>query len=499
VSALLRYQARWAGDSASVRVAAKARRTGFTFAEMPRQVLRAGRSRMAGGCDCYYISTSQRLGRKYIETCARWAKALNIGVESVGEKLLDVGADILAQEIRFSSGFSIKALPSNPEAIRGEGGSVLLDEAAFHDNLYELLKAIYAVPDWGGDIAIVSTYNGVDNEFYDLVEEIKAGRRRASLHEVNIYDALADGLHRRRCATQRRKWTAEDEAAWLADKLSSPGADEEYLCIARRSGGVYIRRDLIEECMTVAGEVARLELPADHMFRAQGERDAHIARWCEETLVPLLHRLERGRITTMGVDFARSGNGDLSIMVPMQESRTLQKVVPWLIELRGVPYDEQWAILKFIGDWLCAERNGLRFGGATIDSGGSGGWLGEKALAYWGEALVDALKLSEEWYSENLPPLRSAFEEHEILLVKDSELRDDLLMFQKNRRGVPKLVDSRRRDSRDSKPRHGDAAIALALAFSRHARAPAASDFRRVPKPSEQRRDETRHRRRHAL
>ena len=85
------------------------------------------------------------------------------------------------------------------------------------------------------------------------------------------------------------------------------------------------------------------------------------------------------------------------------------------------------------------------------------------------------------------------------MLVKDAEVRDDLLMFQKNGRGVPKLVDARRRDGRDGKPRHGDSAIALVLAFSRHARAPATSDFRRVPKPSEQRREETRHRRRYAL
>ena len=492
MSALLPYQARWAGDPAAVRVAAKARRIGFTFAEMPRQVLRAGRAKSAGGADCYYIGTSQRLGRKYIDTCARWARALHVAVAGIGEALVASEAtDILAQEIRFASGHSIKALPSNPEAIRGEGGSVLLDEAAFHDDLYELLKAIYAVPDWGGDIAVVSTYNGVDNEFHELVEEVKAGRRKASLHEVNIHDALAQGLHRRRCATQRRPYTVEDEVAWLADKLASPGADEEYLCIARHGGGVYLRRDLIEECM-IAGEVVRLDLPAEHVHRGEAERASFIARWCGDHLLPLLRRLERGRVVTMGMDFARSGNGDLSVIAPMLERANLQKVAPWLVEMRGVPYEEQWAVLKFCGDYLTASSSALRFAGVTIDSGGSGGWLGEKALAYWGEQLVEPLVLSERWYAGNLPPLRAAFEEHEVLVVKDVEVRDDLLMFQKNRRGVPKLVDARRRDGRDAKPRHGDAAIALALAFSRHARAPVTADFSRR---SAERREETRHRR----
>lgn len=494
MSALLPYQARWAGDPAAVRVAAKARRIGLTFAEMPRQVLRAGRSRSAQGSDCYYISTSQRLGRKYIETCARWARALNVPVSMVGPELLDERSDILAQQIRFASGFSIKALPSNPEAIRGEGGSVVLDEAAFHDHLYELLKAIYAVPDWGGDIAIVSTYNGIDNEFFELVEDIRAGKRRASLHEIDIYAALEQGLHRRRCATQKRPYSAEDEAAWLADKLASPGADEEYRCVPRRSGGVYIRRDLIEECMG-AGEVVRLELPAEHLHRGEAEREAFIARWCAEVLVPLLRRLERGRIVTVGMDFARSGNGDLSVIAPMQELSTLRKVCPWLVEMRGIPYEEQWAVLKFIGEWLCKSAHGLRFGGVTVDSGGGGGYVGEKALSWWGETMVDALNLSERWYSDNMPAFRAAFEEHEIQVPRDTDIRDDLLQIQKNARGIPKLADKRRKDSRDAKPRHGDAAIALALAYSRHARAPADFDFTRVEKPSE-RREQTQHRRR---
>lgn len=497
MSALLPYQGRWAGDPAAVRVAAKARRIGLTFAEMPRQVLRSSRSRASGGSDCYYVSTSQRLGRKYIATCASWARALNLATTSIGAAMLEPSSDIMVQEIRFASGFSIKALPSNPEAIRGEGGSVLLDEAAFHDHLYELLKAIYAVPDWGGDIGIVSSYNGIDNEFYELVEEIKAGRRRGSLHEINIHQALEQGLHRRRCAVQGRPWSAADEAAWLAEKLASPGAEEEYECTPRRSGGVYIRRDLIEECMQ-GGQVIRLELPPEHIFRTDAEREAFIARWIEANLAEAVRKFERGRVVTLGFDFARSGDGDLSVLAPMQERRDLSKWTPWLLEMRGVPYEEQWRILRWVGEQLCSDRLGTRFGGATIDSSGSGGFVGEKALSFWGETLVEALKLDERWYSTHLPPFRAAFEEHELVIVRDVDVRDDLLMLQKNARGIPKLADVRRRDSRDAKPRHGDAAIALVLAFARHQRAPATTDFRRVERTGE-RSENTRHKRRHAL
>ena len=65
------------------------------------------------------------------------------------------------------------------------------------------------------------------------------------------------------------------------------------------------------------------------------------------------------------------------------------------------------------------------------------------------------------------------------LVPADVDVRDDLLMFRLNSRGVPTLGDYRRRDSRDRKPRHGDAGMALVLAYSRHRDAPMSTDFRR--------------------
>lgn len=499
MSLLLPYQQRWYADRSALRVCEKSRRIGITWSEAARQVMRSARARHAGGTDCYYVSTSHRLGREYIEECAEWARALNAAATHFGTHIVrDFGRDVLTHEIRFASGFSVRAITSNPAAFRGLGGSVCIDEAAHHPNLAELLKAAAAVGDWGGDLSIISTHNGKDNPFALLCEEIRAKKRSGSLHRVSIHDAVAEGLFKRQCQVRGVPWSEEAERLWIADKLATWGAAEEYEVVPSSSGSAYIRRDLIEECSHRV-PIIRLELPPEHMRgagetpeEAEARRAAFIEAWCASELGPLLKALPANCLTTVGVDFARSGNGDLSVMAPMLERRDLVKVCPWLVELRGVPYEEQWTILRFI----CS--NVPKFGGAAIDGTGNGGWLGETALAYYGEALVDALHLAPGWYSENLPRFRSAFEEHQVLVPSDVDVRDDLLMLVVVN-GVPRLRDQRRGDSKDRKPRHGDAAIALGLAYSRHRDAPMDLDFRRVERFAEGREERRARLRRHTL
>lgn len=470
MSAFLPYQQAWYSDKAQVRVCEKSRRIGITWSEAARQVLLASRSRAAGGMDCSYLSTSHRLGRKYIATCAQWAETLGLAAEAMGSKMV---GEVLAHEIQFASGFKVQALTSNPEALRGEGGDVVIDEAAHHQDLAELLKAARAVGDWGGRLTLISTHNGVDNPFAILCEEIRAKKRFASLHRITIHDALAAGLYKRRCLVQGIQWTAEGEAAWLKEALESWGSDEEYLVIPSRSGGTYIRRDLIEECSKEA-PIRRLDLPPEHHLKAEGERTAYITSWCVANLDIPLKTLAGDRTTTVGVDFARSSNGDLSVMALMTEERNLVKACPLLLELRGVPFEEQWHILRFICDKI------PRFGGAALDSGLNGGWLGEKASAHYGPSQVDCVQITSHWYGSELPRFRAAFEEHQIVVPADVDVRDDLLMIEM-RDGIPKMRKERSTDSKSKKPRHGDSAIALALAFARHAKAPPKYELIRMP------------------
>lgn len=463
----LPYQVRWYEDRARLRVGEKARRVGLTWAEGARQVMTAASARSAGGWDCYYVSTSYLLGREYIEMCGDWARALNVATTHYGTRVLrDGNRDVLTHEIRFASGHSVFAVTSNPAAFRGRGGSVCIDEAAHHPNLPELLKAASAVGDWGGDLSVISTHNGATNPFNELCEQLRTKQRLGSLHRVTLDDALAEGLFQRQCERRGEPWSPEIEKIWRDEKMATWGSDEEYKVIPSSSGGVYIRRDLIEACTEMVPS-ARLELPSDHHVRlGEVERESFIASWINSSIRPLLGLLPGDRLTTVGVDFARSAGGDLTVIAPLVERQDLVKRCPWWVELRGVPYDEQWEILRAIVEGV------PRFGGGVVDGGGNGGWLGEKAVTYFGEQVFQALHLKESWYAEFLPRFRRSFEEHQILVPRDDGVRDDLLMFRLNKNGVPHLPSQHTRDTKTGKPRHGDAAIALLLAHSRHHEAP---------------------------
>jgi phage FluMu gp28-like protein len=85
---------------------------------------------------------------------------------------------IKAFRINFASGFEIMALSSAPRSLRGKQGLLIIDEAAFVDSLAQLLKAAMAFLIWGGKVVVVSTHNGVDNPFNELLDEIRSEKKQ---------------------------------------------------------------------------------------------------------------------------------------------------------------------------------------------------------------------------------------------------------------------------------------------------------------------------------
>ncbi|MBD1220586.1 hypothetical protein IDM30_15410 [Acinetobacter seifertii] len=85
-------------------------------------------------------------------------------------------------------------MTSRPSNLRGRQGRVILDEAAFHESLDELLKAALALLIWGGCVRVISTHDGEDNPFNELINEIRAGKRKGTVHRTTFRDAVAQGL-----------------------------------------------------------------------------------------------------------------------------------------------------------------------------------------------------------------------------------------------------------------------------------------------------------------
>jgi len=210
-AALLPYQQEWIADQSAFKVDEKSRRTGLTWGEAADNVLIAGSDRASGGQNVYYIGYNMDMAIEYIEACAMWARVFNqaAGAIEEGQELFEEGKEdkvIKTYTIRFGSGFRIVALSSRPANLRGKQGIVVIDEAAFHQDLDELLKAAIALLMWGGKVRVISTHNGVDNPFNQLIEDIRAGKRAGKVHRITFLEAVAEGLYRRVCLRLGKAW-----------------------------------------------------------------------------------------------------------------------------------------------------------------------------------------------------------------------------------------------------------------------------------------------------
>lgn len=138
---LLPYQQRWVGDRSRVRVWEKSRRIGASYCEALQSAMEAAKSREAGGQDTFYLSYNKEMTQTFIRDCAFWAKVFNKVADDAEEVVLrDEDRDFTVYRIRFASGFNVWGLPSEPRSLRSKQGRVILDEAAFVDDLPELRR-----------------------------------------------------------------------------------------------------------------------------------------------------------------------------------------------------------------------------------------------------------------------------------------------------------------------------------------------------------------------
>jgi phage FluMu gp28-like protein len=463
VPLLLPYQQAWLASTALVRVWEKSRRIGASWACACESVLDAA-TEGSQGCNVYYTCYKLDITRQFIADCTMWAKALlkfAVTVETHEDKDPN-GVRFQVYSIRFPSGHHITAVSSKPSNLRGVDGRIIIDEAAFLNDLAETLKAATPNRVWGQRIDILSTHNGVGNEFNRLIEDVRSGRRKYWLHRTTIDDAIADGLFQRVCLRRGWTWTQAAQDEWRADLFSeSYSPDEEFLCVPLRSGGTYLLRSLLERQQTVdADRVLRYEADDAFVHLSDEVRQRTMLDWLKARVGPCLDRLPKDKAHSLGEDFGRTS--DLTVLTPLTQMQDLRRVTPFLVELRNVPYREQELALYYVADRL------PRLQKMAFDATGNGGYLAERAMQRYGESCVEAVQLTEKWYHEHLPPLRAGFEDGMIEIIKDADVLADCMAFQVID-GIPKLPKARSTQKALPgtvvKRRHGDAGISLALAY----------------------------------
>ena len=243
----LPYQNAWIKDETRTAIAEKSRRIGFTYAEAYRSVER----RVKLGTDHLFASRSLETALEFFEYVRMFARVFDAVAQDLGDQPIVPGGKVSGRTFRFSNGARVIALSSNPEAFRGFGGDVTLDEFAFHKKQRAVLKAANASAKLRGhNVRIISTHNGEGSLFNKLITEVRTGKRdplKWSLHHVTLRDAVEQGYLR---TIPGMADTPENREAYIADVRNDCVDEtewaEEYCCVPNTDASAFLSYELID-------------------------------------------------------------------------------------------------------------------------------------------------------------------------------------------------------------------------------------------------------------
>lgn len=472
---LMKHQREWLQLCAKedLTIAEKGRRTGITFATALDGSITAASNKDAGGDNIFYVGDTKEKGLEFIGYCAHMAKVMasamaddwhGIEVFLFEDQQADGSSKhITSYRIRFASGYQIVALSSNPANIRGLQGIVVIDEAAFHSDVKAVIESSLALIIWGGKIRIISTHNGASNPFNELIKDSLKGLYEFKVYNVFFDDAVKNGLYERVCFMKGWEPTEENKKAWYNKVRGAYGANraamlEELDGVPREGSGVAIPGVLIESCMKEERPVVRLAFENnDFVLMSEEHRRSWCNAWIEKHLEPLIETLDPNLQHVFGEDFAR--HGDFAVITPMSIEKNLDRKVPFIVELKNVPTRQQEQILWYIIEHL------PNFVSGAMDATGNGETIAEYTADKFGHERIEQVKLNDAWYRTNMLPFQAAFEDQVLDLPKDADIKNDIRSLQLID-GIIKLPKLRKQDTKNKAfKRHGDSAIALALAY----------------------------------
>ncbi len=453
---LLPYQKRWLEDGGEQKILEKGRRTGGSFGEALASVLAAIPAE--GWMNTYYLGYNKDMTRQFVSDCSWWARRLQVACSDIMEEKLisDENKDVSTFRISFSSGAVIQGLPSEAYALRGKQGRVVLDEAAFCPNLNEIVKAAQALLIWGGQFVIISTHNGEDNPFNQLVRSVREGRdSQWSVHTLPFSLAVEEGLYRRICLQKGERWSREKEAAWVEKirRIYRENADEELECIPASGLGRYFSPGLLNACRDGSVPIVRWSFGGDFLFREAAYKRREVEKLFRRDVEHLIRGCA-GKVY-IGEDFARSG--DLTVYWILEQAGTSCRA-RGVLEVKNCPFEEQENTARMM---LHAAREQGNLGGMAIDGRGNGQQIAEAMSLEFPGAAAGVMETAA-WYAEWFPRMKALMESSEWTVPDDQTIMADFGIVAL-RNGNPHVPDIRLRD-RDGGRRHGDAALAAVLA-----------------------------------
>ena len=196
----LPYQRRWILDDARMKLYAKSRRIGITYATSFRVNDKCLRR---PGTVQWVTSRDEFTAREFItDYIAKWAAAANAvcrGLSGDHAVVIDPLHGIRAYTAEYGNGSRVVSLSSTPEAFAGKGGDILIDEADLHKDSGKVIDMALPCTTWGGQLEMVSALNAdgsAESPFCRMLHEAEYGANAMgwSVHRTSILDAVDEGF-----------------------------------------------------------------------------------------------------------------------------------------------------------------------------------------------------------------------------------------------------------------------------------------------------------------
>ncbi len=209
------YQKNWLTDKSRFKIGMFARQTGKTFITTLEIVLACLQAEIEGKATKWLIiSRSLRQAKEAMQDVYQHVQVMDTFYKAYQWHIPTGEKNIM--EWQLPHGSRVIALPANADTIRGYSSNVLLDEFAFHQDLASIWSAVFPIISSGKRMLIVSTPNGTNNYFYEIMTN---KQNLWSRHIVDIYQAKQGGLPRdikemKKAVLDSYVWQQEYELKW---------------------------------------------------------------------------------------------------------------------------------------------------------------------------------------------------------------------------------------------------------------------------------------------
>lgn len=415
------YQANYINDKRRFKIVEKSRRIGMTYAESFDNTADAALGKVQ---KVWFSSADLTASEEFIDYVAYWARVLDVAAKDMGEVVVDSDNDVLAHRVTFTNGSEINAISSNPSKFRSKGGRIILDEFAHHKNQEKLLAAAKPSTMWGSELRIISTHNGEESVFNQLIKEVNKGNEGSmknwKLHKTTIDEAIKQGLVDKIIG---HKASENEIAEFLEDAFSGmtqEAIQEEFYCIPRgNSSNHLLSYELINAVQR------------------------------ENILYGLLESAEG--MLFVGYDIAR--RRDLSVIWIIEQLGEIY-YTRQVIVLKNMKFRDQKKILYEILNHPKVRR-------CCIDETGIGMNLAEDAETDFGKYKVEPIYFTGKVKEEMANHTFVCVENQKVLIPLDKTIRDDLYSV----KSVITTAGNVRYEAEHTEEGHADRFWSLSLAL----------------------------------